>query len=214
MTTVQYNGLRVAFVGAYGNGKTTLTTRLTQITRLPRTHGSAMRDPLGASGKSLEDCSEAELLQLTVRRFTERRVGEALLPQGFLSDGSVLHEWIYAKVRLALGRFPDENARPAGARRFGASAAFEEVNDQIGQLALSHARQSYDLVVHLPAEVPLADTPRPISEAFRTISDQLLLAELGRADVPFHVIAGSPEERFQECCRLMASCALPEREGR
>ncbi|GAA4785970.1 AAA family ATPase [Streptomyces ziwulingensis] len=211
MTTVRYKGPRVAFVGAYGNGKTTLTTRLAQTTGLPRTHGSAMRDPLGASGKSLEDCGEAELLQLTVRRFTERRVGEALLPRGFLSDGSVLHEWVYATVRLALGRFPDGHACLAAVRRSGTRTAFEEVAHQLGQLALCHAQENYDLVVHLPVEVPLADRPSPISEAFREISDRLLLDELSRADIPVHVVAGGHEERLQECRRLIAACVPPER---
>ncbi|MCZ0997884.1 AAA family ATPase [Streptomyces mirabilis] len=193
-------------VGAYGNGKTTLTTRLAQTTPLPRTHGTAMRDPLGGSGTSLEDCTEAELLQLTVRRFTERRVGEALLPQGFLSDGSVLHEWVYAKVRLALGRFPAENARLPAVRRAGVAAAFEEVADQIGHLAMAHAQESYDLVVHVPAEGPLADSPRPVGETFRAISDQLLLEALGRADVPVHIVTGSLQERVETCHRLIAAC--------
>ncbi|WP_308401110.1 AAA family ATPase [Streptomyces sp. AC512_CC834] len=207
MTTVQHRALRVALVGAYGNGKTTLTTQLAQTTLLPRTHGMAMRDPLGGSGKSLEDCTEAELLQLTVRRFTERRVGEALLPQGFVSDGSVLHEWVYAKVRLALGRFPAADARLPPACGSGALTAFEEVADQIGHLAMAHAQEGYDLVVHVPAEGPLADSPQPISEAFRAISDQLLLEALSRADVPVHVVTGSLHERLAKCRRLMAACA-------
>ncbi|MFC5198240.1 AAA family ATPase [Streptomyces kaempferi] len=208
---MQHRALRVALVGAYGNGKTTLTTQLAQTAHLPRTHGMAMRDPLGGSGKSLEDCTEAELLQLTVRRFTERRVGEALLPQGFISDGSVLHEWVYAKVRLALGRSPAENARLPLVRGSGAPSAFEEVADQIGHLAMAHAQESYDLVVHVPAERPLADSPPPISEAFRTISDQLLLEALGRADVPVHIVTGSLQERLEECHRLVAACASSDR---
>lgn len=211
MTSVQQTGLRIAVVGAYGNGKTTLTTELAKASHLPRTHGRAMRDPLGGAGKSLEDCSEAELLQLTVRRFTERQVGEALLPQGFISDGSVLHEWVYAKVRLALGRFPDRHARLEAPHRGGPTAAFEEVADQIGQLALDHARENYDLVVHVPAHAALDDSPRPISEVFRAVSDQLLLESLGWADVPVHVVGGSIEDRLRECRRLMAACAASGR---
>ncbi|MGW7413922.1 ATP-binding protein [Streptomyces sp. NPDC054863] len=142
----------------------------------------AVCDPRGGTAKSLEDCGEAELLQLTIRRFTERRVGEALLSDGFLSDGSVLHEWIYAKTRLALGRSPDEHARPATARRTGPTAVFEEAVDQIGQLALAPVEDGCDLVVHLPAHGPLADSP--VGEAFHAISDELLLEALGQVDVP------------------------------
>ncbi|MGW0424582.1 hypothetical protein [Streptomyces sp. NPDC003015] len=73
--------------GAYGNGKTTLTTELSQQFGLPRTHGAAMRNPARGSGKSLEECTDPELIQLAVRRFTERAVDEARLSQGFISDG-------------------------------------------------------------------------------------------------------------------------------
>jgi nicotinamide riboside kinase len=202
MTASEKGPVRIAVVGAYGNGKTTLTTELSRQLGLDRTHGAAMRDPAGGSGKSLEECTDAELIQLAVRRFTERAVGEARLPQGFISDGSVLHEWVYTKVRLVLGRLPAPPVRLDSAPRSATAALYEEVADQIGLLTLRHARDAYDLVVHLPADVPLPDGHRPISEHFRRLSDQLLLETLEKWRIPVHVVTGSLQDRVRQCREL------------
>ncbi|MEV5387735.1 AAA family ATPase [Streptomyces sp. NPDC052721] len=195
--------LRIAVAGAYGNGKTTLTTELSRQLGLPRTHGSPMRDPAGGSGKSLEDCTDPELIQLAVRRFTERVVDEARWAEGFVSDGSVLHEWIYTKVRLVLGRLPTPSARLDSTSRPAVTAAYEEVTDQIGLLAQEYACDTYDLVVHLPADVPLPEGHRPISEHFRRVSDQLLLETLEAWRIPFQVVTGSVQERVRRCRELV-----------
>lgn len=200
--TSEKRPVRIAVVGAYGNGKTTLTTELSRQLGLERTHGAAMRDPADGSGKSLEECSDAELIQLAVRRFTERLVGEARLPQGFVSDGSVVHEWVYTKIRLVLGRLPAPPVRLESAPRSAATALYEEVADQIGLLTLRHARDAYDLVVHLPADVPLPEGHRPISEHFRRLSDRLLLETLQNWRIPVHVVTGSVQERVQRCLEL------------
>ncbi|MDH6455551.1 nicotinamide riboside kinase [Streptomyces sp. SAI-126] len=202
MTGERQSRLRIAVVGAYGNGKPTLTTELSQQLGLPRTHGTAMRDPAGGSGKSLEECTESELIQLAVRRFTERAVDEARLSQGFISDGSVLHEWVYTKVRLVLGRHSSPPARLGCGPRSATAAAYEEVVDHIGLLTRQHALDAYALVVHLPAEVPLSDGHRPISEHFRQVSDQLLLETLAKWRTPVHVVTGSIQDRVRRCREL------------
>jgi nicotinamide riboside kinase len=207
MTGARQRRLRIAVVGAYGNGKTTLTTELSQQFGLPRTHGAAMRDPAGGSGKSLEECTDPELIQLAVRRFTERAVDEARLSQGFISDGSVLHEWVYTKVRLVLGRHPAPPARLDCAPRSAATVAYEEVVDHIGLLTQQHALDAYDLVVHLPADVPLPEGHRPISQHFRQVSDQLLLQTLAKRQIPVHVVTGSVQDRVRRCRELAG--ALP-----
>ncbi len=194
--------MRIAFVGAYGNGKTTLTTELSNRLGLPRTHGSAMRDPAGGPPKALEETTEPELVQLAVRRFVERAVEEAAAAKGFLSDGSVLHEWVYTKVRLAVGRYPQPPTDLTDSERSERSAALEEVVDQIGLLAREHARVGYDLVVHCPNEVPLPDGHDPISEYFRVLSDRLMLEVVDSLGLPVHIVTGSVEQRIGQIMAL------------
>jgi AAA domain-containing protein len=194
--------MRIAFVGAYGNGKTTLTTELSGRLGLQRTHGSAMRDPAGGARKALEEATEPELIQLAVRRFTERAVDEARLHDGFLSDGSVLHEWVYTKVRLAVGRHPEPPTTLTEATRRPRTQIYEEVVDQLSLLAQEHARIGYDLFVHCPVEVTLPDGHSPISEHFRVLSDQLMLETLAGLKVPVHIVTGTVEERIGQVLKL------------
>lgn len=190
--------MRIAFVGAYGNGKTTLTTELSKKLGLERTHGSAMRDPAGATPKALEETNEPELIQLAVRRFTERTVEEAAHPEGFLSDGSALHEWVYSKVRLAVGRHPEPTDTLDTAVREPRTQGFEDVVDQLALLAKEHARVGYDVFIHCPVEFPLPEGHSPISEHFRTLSDELMLDILKTLDIPVHIVTGTFEERLNQ----------------
>src|SRR5438445_5717018 len=93
---------RIAIVGAYGSGKTLLSTALSRLTGIPRAPLHPMDRPVGSPepGRTIADCTPAELVQLTVRRYTECVVEEGRLPDGFISDGSAIHEWTYAKTRL------------------------------------------------------------------------------------------------------------------
>lgn len=200
--------MRIAFVGAYGNGKTTLTTELSERLGLMRTHGSAMRDPAGGARKSLEEASEPELIQLAVRRFTERSVEESRAENGFLSDGSVLHEWVYTTVRLIAGRYPEPTVNLADAPRSPRTEPYLEVADQLGLLALEHARLGYDLFVHCPAEIPLRVDPLPISEHFRVLSDTLMLEILEKAGIEVHVVKGGLKNRIAQVLDLPGVSSL------
>lgn len=201
--------MRIAVVGAYGNGKTTLTTALEPLLCLPRVHGSPMRDPSESVPKSLEECSELELLQLTLRRFTERVTAEERSAAGFISDGSSLHEWIYLVVRLTVGRHPPEHETRTDTM---ASAAHAEAVRQIGAVVRQRARDSYDLFVHLPADVPLPAGETVINDRFRALSDMLLLDVLRDLHVPVHIVRGSAPERIEQVMRLTRS-ARAERDG-
>ncbi|MFJ4105619.1 AAA family ATPase [Amycolatopsis japonica] len=184
--------MRIAVVGAYGNGKTTLTTALAPLLEIPRVHGTPMADPAGSAPKPLEDCAEGELLQLMLRRFTERTVSEERNPDGFVSDGSSLHEWIYTKVRLALGRHP----RPPQDLPLYDDGPYEEVAGQLGTVIQQRVREAYDVFLHVPVEFPLQPGESPISERFRHLSDRLLIEVLGRLGCPVHVVRGSVAERL------------------
>ena len=192
--------MKVAVVGAYGNGKTTVVSRLAGLTRLPMAHGTPMRNPAGGAPKSLEDTEPAELIQLVVRRYAERVQAETAATRGFISDGSLLHEWVYATVRLAVGMHP-----PAGAvLEPGGDDPYAKVVAALGPEIARRAAQAYDLVVHLPVEFPLHDEVKPISERFRVLSDELLLATFAAESVPVHTITGTVDARlaaFAELCR-------------
>jgi len=189
---------RIAVVGAYGSGKTLLSRSLARLTGMPPARLRPMDRPVGAPQRTIADCTPAQLLQLTVRRYTERVAEEQRLADGFVSDGFAAHEWIYAKTRLVAGSFPDRPDPLAGRRREPAVAAYEEVADQLGLLMLEHSAHAYDLFVHVPVEFPLAAGNRPVNENFRLITEELLAGVLGRLGVPVHTAAGPPARRLEQ----------------
>jgi len=197
---------RLALVGAYGSGKTTLSTALSQLAGLPRTHGSPMIAPLGSSGRTIRDCTPPELLQMITERYVERVVQETSLQEGFVSDGSVVHDWVYGMVRLAAGSYPDDGVHLSQLDRDGDQDLYRAVLEQQGLLVRQHAAQAYDLFAFLPIEFPLAEGNRPISEQFRVISDELLLETLRGLGVPTLVVRGSLRQRLQ---RLATALDLP-----
>ncbi|MET9695826.1 AAA family ATPase [Streptomyces sp. NPDC006529] len=193
---------RIAIAGAYGSGKTLLSEALSEVTGLPRAEGTAMREPIGGEGKHAWSWTEGELLQLTVRRHAERTLDEAAHPGGFISDGSILHDWVYAKLRLIAGPNPGTE-QPLGSRfRSEVTAAYEDVADQIGKLAVRHAKTAYDVFFHLPVEFPLDEDNRPVNEIFRTLSDGLLLPAIAETGIPVHTITGSPAERIRQIVEI------------
>lgn len=190
--------MKLAISGTYSSGKTTTSIALSHLTGIPRTHAKTMREilPEALPGKRLEDCTAPELFQLGMRRYTERAVHESHLPDGFVSDGSSIHEWVYGKIRVQVGINPgDEPAAPTdptGELRF-----FEEVIDNMGAAMKQHAKRTYDAFVHLPVEFPLvSDGHRPVSERFRAMSDELLLTTLDEYGIPYHVVGGTIEDRL------------------
>ncbi|MBD0711687.1 MULTISPECIES: AAA family ATPase [unclassified Streptomyces] len=190
--------MRIALVGAYGAGKTTLISAATARVGLPGAHGTPMRDPVGSHRPtSLEEATEPELVQLVVRRHAERLLAEAAYPKGFLSDGSLLHEWVYATVRLAVGLHPgtgtDVRDVVAGG---GDGDPYRTVLDHLGREFLHRALTSYDVFVHLPVEFPLHDGTPPIAENFRVLSDRLLLDTLHTAGAPVHTVSGPLDNRL------------------
>lgn len=198
---------RLAVSGTYSTGKTTTTIALAHLTGMPRTHARTMREILADAlpGRRLEECSAAELIQLGIRRFTERAVHESHLPAGFVSDGSSLHEWVYGKVRVRAGIHPtDGHDATAAPPDF-----YEEVIDAMGAVLKEHARRSYDVFVHLPVEFDLvADGHRPVSERFRQLSDTLLRRTLDELAIPCHVVGGTLEERLATIVDIFGLPAL------
>ncbi|MBB0244801.1 AAA family ATPase [Streptomyces alkaliphilus] len=192
--------MRVAITGAHGAGKSTLARAVSARTGLPVVHGSPMRDPAGMPPAGLDEVDSVGLLQLTVRRYVERSLEEARCTTGFLSDGSTLHEWVYATVRLAVGTHPGperEEPLPPSAD------PVSDVVAGLGREIIHRAVGSYDLWLHLPVEFPLRDGKPPISRTFRVLSDRLLLSTLEETGVRVHVLTGTPGQRETALLDLM-----------
>ena len=202
--------MKLAISGTYSTGKTTTSYALSYLTGIPRTHARTMREilPEALPGKRLEDCRPAELIQLGIRRLTERVLHESKLPEGYISDGSSLHEWIYGKVRMQVGIAPiGEDPNPP--ERDSSMVLFEEVIDNMGAVMKDHAKKSYDYFIHLPVEFPLVeDGHRPVSEYFRKMSDDLLINTLNELGIPYTVVGGSIPERLDRIVQLFN---LPKR---
>jgi hypothetical protein len=196
--------MRLAVSGTYSSGKTTVAVGLEILTGIPRTQAKTMREilPYAVPGKRLEECDAGELVELGLRRLVDRVARESQLPGDFISDGSSLHEWVYGKVRVRFGLNP-EGALPADEPPQIENGFFEQVIDHMGAVMKDHAVRSYDAFVHLPIEFPLvADGHRPISEGFRRLSDELLLATLEQLGIRYDLVGGTIEQRLDTIARI------------
>ncbi|OJF15804.1 ATP/GTP-binding protein [Couchioplanes caeruleus] len=196
--------MKLAISGTYSSGKTTTSIALSHLTGIPRTHAKTMREILPSllPGRRLEDCTIPELLQLGMVRYAERAVHESHLPDGFISDGSSLHEWVYGKVRVLVGLHPGVREATGGFQSADERDFFAQVMDAIGAVMRRHAVDTYDAFAHLPIEFPLAsDGHRPVSEEFRAKSDELLLDTLRQAGIPVRIIGGSLVDRLEALVR-------------
>ncbi|ALG06314.1 AAA family ATPase [Kibdelosporangium phytohabitans] len=192
--------MRLAIAGTYSVGKTLTTIALAHLTGLPRSAAATMRDllPISVPGKTLEECTPAELIMLIMRRNQERAVNEAALPNGFVSDGSSLHEWAYGTVRVLVGINPNDTVELADVPLTEEIRFYGQVLEQMAVPAKQHAKANYDSFVHLPIEFPLvADGHRPVSERFRALADKLMLRTLRELEIPYYTVAGSVADRLQ-----------------
>jgi nicotinamide riboside kinase len=200
--------MRIAVSGTYSTGKTTTTEALARWVGVPRTHARTMREilPEAIPGKALEDCGPADLFQLGLLRFTERAVRESAMTGTYISDGSSLHEWIYGKARMKVGINPNDHRLVRLAKSLLTlpyRPLLVQINEAFGAVVKRHAKLNYDEFIHLPVEFPLvADGHRPVSEAFRALSDQLLKQTLDELGIKYHVVSGSIEQRLQKIAEL------------
>ncbi|MFF7989526.1 AAA family ATPase [Kitasatospora xanthocidica] len=192
--------MKLAISGTYSSGKTLTTMALAHLTGIPRTHAKTMREilPHAVPGKTLEECNAAELIQLVMRRYVERAVHESHLPGGYISDGSSLHEWTYATVRVTVGINPNESIGLESVEKTDEIRFYEQVVSQLGVALKQYAKETYDAFVHLPIEFPLdPNGHRPVNERFRVLSDEHLLNVLDELKIPTHIIGGTIPERLE-----------------
>ncbi|WP_394436597.1 AAA family ATPase [Streptomyces sp. SGAir0957] len=202
-TPTKERGLHLAISGTYSSGKSTTAETLSMATGIPRTHAMTAREILMdiVPGKQLQELNAMELTMLGLRRLEERIHNEA--GEGaFISDGSVIHEWIYGEARMRVGINPGANLllrtvkNVAGlpVKRF-----YRQYMDAYGAVAKARAKRIYDAYVHLPVEFEMkADGHRPVSEPFRRMSDELLIETLEELEIPYHVVRGSVRERIEQ----------------
>jgi hypothetical protein len=199
--------IKLAISGTYSTGKTTTTEALSIATGIPRSHALTARELLldVAPGKSLVELNSIELLQLGMRRFEERVRNESQL-ESFISDGSVVHEWVYGLARMQLGINPGASAPMRMIKKvsgIGRKAPMQEYTDLFGDVCKDRAARLYDVYVHLPVEFPLrADGHRPVSEPFRKLSDDTLLGVVKSLGLPYEVVGGTLEQRLTRIINL------------
>ncbi|GHH67138.1 AAA family ATPase [Promicromonospora soli] len=191
--------MRLAVSGTYSTGKTLTTMALSHYTGITRSAAMTMREllPISVPGKTLEQCTGAEILMLITRRNQERAVSESHLGDTFISDGSSLHEWIYGTVRVLVGINPSATTSLANVPRTPELEFFEEVITQLGVPAKQHAKAGYDAFVRLPIEFPMVDDGhRPVNERFRALADEMIQDEVDALGIPTITAGGSIEKRL------------------
>jgi AAA domain len=200
--------MRIAISGTYSSGKTITSYALSHYAGVPRIRARTMREllPQAVPGKTLEQCTGAELVQLIVRRHTERAVHESTFTDGFISDGSSLQEWIYGSVRVIVGINPNNSVHLNELETVERTAEiqfFDEVMTQLGVAFKQHVKSTYDAFIHLPNELALAkDGHRPVNERFRSLADQRLLEMADELNIPRHVVGGTMPDRLQRIVEI------------
>ncbi|MEV4344556.1 AAA family ATPase [Actinoplanes sp. NPDC049596] len=193
--------MNLSVSGTYSVGKTLTSMALANLTGIPRTAALTMREllPVSVPGKTLEECNGAEIIMLISRRNQGRAVAESHLTDGFVSDGSTLHEWAYATVRVTVGINPNDSVNLDNVEMTDEIRFYAEVMKQLGVPAKQHAKKAYDAFIHLPIEFPIVeDGHRPVNERFRALAEELLLKTLNELEIPVHVVGGSIPERLEK----------------
>lgn len=194
--------MKLAVSGTYSSGKTRTVMALSHYTGIPRTLAKTAREilPDAVPGKSLAQCTPAEFLQLMMRRHVGRAVHESLLPNGFISDGSSLHDWLYGAARIIHGMNPTETVHldsVGKAEHHDEMKFFEQMVAQFGHAFKQHVKATFDVFVHLRNELPIAaDGHRPMNDRFRSTMNDMLLTALNELQIPYHIVGGSLPERL------------------
>lgn len=199
--------IKLAISGTYGVGKSTTTETLSIATGIPRTHALTSRELLIdlVPGKTVMELNSIELLLLGQRRFEERVHNESR-DDSFISDGSVVHEWVYGTARMAVGINPGAGMLLRTVKNLagiGRKKPLMEYTDIIGDIVKDRAARLYDAYVHLPVEFEMRkDGHRPVSEPFRKLSDDTLLQVVKDIGLPYEVVGGSVYERVTRIIEL------------
>ena len=199
------NGInRIAMSGTYSTGKTVTTEALSHLTGIGRTYAKTMREllPLHFPGKKLEECNIFDLYELGMLRFVERVSNEGGEKKSYITDGSVIHEYIYGMSRMNYG-LAINNEHPI--KKFMTNIkllphlrVYKGISERYGNIVKKYAKSHYDIFIHLPIEFPMVkDGHRPYSEEFREMCDRKILNTLEEMEIPYIIAKGTIEERLK-----------------
>ncbi len=195
--------MKLVISGSYSTGKTTTSIALSKLTGIPKTHARTMREILPSTfpGKRLERCDFHELIELGIRRFSERIIAEQSLGKSFISDGCPLQEWVYCKTRMKFGLNPTEDKDLVASHRIihqDKWKIFEEAVNGFEKSIKDYTKSHYDNIIHLPIEFPFTkDGHRPVSDSFRNSVETLLLDTYSELGVNVIFAKGTLENRLQ-----------------
>lgn len=203
--------IRLVISGTYSTGKTTTATALSIATGLPLINVLSAREILTDlyPGRCFQDMSATEIMALGLKRFEERIREEAILYMentSFISDGSVLNEWVYGTVRMKVGINPGSNLFHRTSKVIlGLSGRnfYKKYMSAYGQVAKIHSKQWYTNVVHLPVEFSMsADGHRSVSEKYRTLSDKEIQESFISIGKNPELVSGNQIERLRKIINL------------
>lgn len=203
--------IRLVVSGTYSTGKTTTATALSIVTGIPLINALSAREILTDlyPGRRFQDMNSVELMALGLKRLEERIRAEAILYSekgSFISDGSVLNEWIYGTVRMKVGINPGSKLLHRMSKAIlgvMAKPFFRNYLAAYEQVVTLHAKQWYTDVIHLPIEFQMdPDGHRPVSEKYRNISDIELRKGFQQVGLEPKLVAGTQIERLKKITEL------------
>ena len=185
--------LKIAIFGAYGTGKTTLANHLSQSAHIPLPTLNPMANPYPGTPKDLSQCTIEEVVGLALRRYHERTFWEARCHNSVISDGGLLHEWIYLLART-------KTDPSHGQKRYTdfLQAGIDEIASQ--------CKRGYDLSFYCPPEFPLPASA-PVTRDFQHLTAQLHEQYFLRHNITYITIVGSVNQRLKQTLATLRETA-------
>jgi nicotinamide riboside kinase len=183
--------MKIAFVGSFSTGKTTLANLFAREWELPLLPEVARE--VVALGFPLDQTATAETETLIfLKQWRAEETHDA-----FVADRSIYDVLAYADWVMEHNREPRKE---------------DHLWMESRAIATLDLRARYDEVFYLPIEFPIVlDGLRPDDTGFQADIDRRIRALLEGADVAFHSLSGTVEERQEQVRKVVRVERLPER---